>query len=405
MFDLLKKKISSFVSALTKKQEEKPAEQKPVEEAPRPPVVEEKPVEKPAAEAPQAPAPSLKPEEKKAPPAPKQVEAPKPEAPKAVVQEQPRPTAPLPPREEQQRELAPKLGIITKLKAAFTNEVTISGKETEELFGELEMALLESDVTFDTAQFLVAELRQRLVGKKVRKDKMQEEIRGEVASALLQTLSSAKPVDVVELVRARKKAGAPFIILFVGPNGAGKTTTIAKIAFMLKNNGFMPVISASDTFRAAALEQAIHHGEKLGVRVIRQSYGADPAAVAFDAIAHAKSTGADCVLIDTAGRQETNVNLVKEMEKINRVVKPDLKVFVGEAVSGNALVEQVKKFNEAIGIDALVLTKLDCDAKGGNSLSIAYETKLPVLFLGTGQAYAELIPFDPDYIVQKVLAA
>ncbi|NYZ75379.1 signal recognition particle-docking protein FtsY [Candidatus Micrarchaeota archaeon] len=410
MFDLLKKKISSFVSSLTKKEEEKPVEQpQPVQAA----VAEEKPVEAPKA----VPTPV---EESKAPKeerkqaivsepveAPKAVEKPRELPTPKPVQEikKPVPDVPPAPKEEKQRELAPKLGILTKLKSVFTNEITISDKETEELFGELEIALLESDVTFDTAQFLVTDLKRRLVGKKVHKDRVQDEIRAEVGAALLQTLSSAKPVDVVELVRVRKKEGSPFVILFVGPNGAGKTTTIAKVAYLLKNSGFTPVISASDTFRAAALEQAIHHGEKLGVRVIRQSYGADPAAVAFDAVSHAKSVGADCVLIDTAGRQETNVNLVKEMEKINRVVKPDLKVFVGEAVSGNALVEQVKKFHEAIGIDALVLTKLDCDAKGGNSLSIAYETKLPVMFLGTGQSYDELIPFNPDYIVQKVLAA
>jgi len=417
MFDLLKKKLSSFVSSLTKKQEEKPAEPVPQPPAEEPESFVE--AEKEAAKPVEASKAVSKSEEPKAvpkmeeKPAPKPVEKPREqpipkEIPRPPVQEKPvsRPEpVPLAPKEEKPRELAPKLGLFTKIKSAFTNEITISDTETEELFGELEIALLESDVTFDTAQFLVGELRRRLVGKKVRKDKVQDEIRAEVGAALLQTLASAKPVDVVELVRARRKAGSPFVILFVGPNGAGKTTTIAKVAYLLKNSGFTPVISASDTFRAAALEQAIHHGEKLGVRVIRQSYGADPAAVAFDAVSHAKSSGADCVLIDTAGRQETNINLIKEMEKINRVVSPDLKVFVGEAVSGNALVEQVKKFHEAIGIDALVLTKLDCDAKGGNSLSIAYETKLPVMFLGTGQSYDELIPFNPDYIVQKVLAA
>jgi len=376
MFDLLKKKISSFVSALTKKQE--PTEREPVA------------------------APSALPSSGQPVEPLEQVEKLEPAKPKEEFRQPVEKPAPLP-CEEKQRELAPKLGVVTKLKAAFTNEVVISEKESGDLFAEFETALLESDVSFDTAQFLVAELKKRLIGKKVARDKMQEEIRGEVAAALLQTLSSAKPVDVVELVR--RKSSSPFVMLFVGPNGAGKTTTIAKIAFLLKSNGFKPVISASDTFRAAALEQAIHHGEKLGVKVIRQSYGADPAAVAFDAIAHAKSVGADCVLIDTAGRQETNVNLVKEMEKINRVVKPDLKVFVGEALAGNALVEQVKKFKEAIGIDALVLTKLDCDAKGGNALSIAYETRLPVMFLGTGQSYDELIPFDPNYIIRKVLAA
>lgn len=456
MFDLLKKKLSSFVSAIAGKKEEsqeplkdvsqpaaeasstpataskpeketqfvpvtpvakaepfpsqpEPIQVEPINEQQKQEVVEE-PVTRSLVVQKQ-PEPRVKPVERIAPVVKevKPVEQPKPDArietvakPVSIAVDSHKPQEPKPP--EKQRELAPKLGVLAKLKSVFSSEVTISEEETRELFGELEVALLESDVSFGTAEFLVTELKRRIVGKKIAKDGLQDAVKAEVAAALLQTLSAVKPLDLIALVKTRDK-GKPFVALFVGPNGAGKTTTIAKIVFLLKQSGLVPVISASDTFRAAAIEQSFHHGEKLGVKVIRQSYGADPAAVAFDAIAHAKSTGADCVLIDTAGRQETNVNLVKEMEKINRVVKPDLKVFVGEAISGNALVEQVKKFNEAIGLDALVLTKLDCDAKGGNSLSIAYETRLPILFVGVGQAYEELIAFNPNYVVQKVLAA
>lgn len=193
------------------------------------------------------------------------------------------------------------------------------------------------------------------------------------------------------------------VLGFLGPNGAGKTTTIAKMASLLKKNGYSSVIAASDTFRAAAIEQAVHHGAKLDVHVIKHSYGADPAAVAFDAIKHASANNSDIVLVDTAGRQETNKNLLEELRKIVRVAKPDAKLFVGESIAGHALIDQLKAFDETVGIDAVILTKIDCDAKGGNSLSIARETKVPVIFMGVGQGYDELVPFDPQFIVNKVL--
>ena len=204
---------------------------------------------------------------------------------------------------------------------------------------------------------------------------------------------------------AVKAKGEVAVVLFIGPNGSGKTTTIAKLAKQLQDRGITAVIAAGDTFRKAAIEQAQMHGDRLGVRVVKHAYGADPTAVAFDAIAHAKANNIACVLIDTAGRQETNYNLVKEMEKMDRVLAPHLKIFVGEAIAGNALVEQVKKFNAAVKLDGIILTKLDCDAKGGGALSIAFETKLPVLFVGVGQEYSDLKPFDAEWIVDNVFAA
>ena len=216
----------------------------------------------------------------------------------------------------------------------------------------------------------------------------------------LQDLLKSKPFDLVARVKTKK----PFVILFIGPNGSGKTTTLAKISHYLKKSGLKSVISASDTFRAAAIHQVVEHGEKLGVRVIKHDYGADPSAVAFDAIEHAKANEIDVVLVDTAGRQETNYNLVREMEKINRVVKPDLKIFVGEAIAGHALIEQVKKMGEAVnGLDGIILTKLDCDAKGGASLSVAHEAKVPVLFICTGQKYEHFQLFDCEWFVERML--
>ena len=208
----------------------------------------------------------------------------------------------------------------------------------------------------------------------------------------------------MQLVKGRVSEGSkPVKILFLGPNGTGKTTTIAKLAYGFKNAGISSVLSASDTFRAAAIEQLEHHANKIGVPVIRSSYGADPASVAFDAIAYAKAHGIDAVLIDSAGRQETNKSLIEEMKKMVRVAKPDLIIFVGESTAGNMISEQIKEFSKFMAIDGIILTKLDCDAKGGGALSIAHTTGRPVLFFGTGEGYDALIPYDPNFVIDAIL--
>ncbi|MFH0836367.1 MAG: signal recognition particle-docking protein FtsY, partial [Candidatus Micrarchaeota archaeon] len=302
-------------------------------------------------------------------------------------------------KEEKPKQLAPKIGIFSKIKSAFSSTVTIQESEVTPLLSDLEMALLESDVSMDTTQALVDDLRTRLVGKQIPKNQLNDAVKEEVRSALLDLLRQEE-LDLVSFIKEKPK---PVKILFLGPNGAGKTTTIAKIARLLQDASLKSVIAASDTFRAAAIEQSVFHGDKLGVKVVKHKYGADPAAVAFDAIEHAKANAIDVVLIDTAGRQETNLNLVKEMQKINRVINPDLRVFVGEAIAGHALVEQLKKFKSDVGVDAIVLTKLDCDAKGGSSLSIAHEAGVPVLYVGVGQEYGDLKPFDPEWLVKNII--
>ncbi len=302
---------------------------------------------------------------------------------------------------EEKRELNPRVGILKKVSGIFSGSVTIGEEETNDLFEELEVSLLESDVSFDTAQFLVDDLKKRLIGKKVPQNAVSESVASEVRNALLD-VASLTSYDFFERVNQKK----PFVVLFFGPNGGGKTTTIAKLAYHLSKRGKKSVIAASDTFRAAAIHQAQEHGERLGVKVVKHDYGADPSAVAFDAIAHARAQGVDVVLVDTAGRQETNTNLIREMEKMNRVIKPDLKLFVGEATSGHALVEQARKLGEAVGgLDGVILTKIDCDAKGGNTFSIAHELKTPILFLGTGQDYEDLKPFDPGWLVDNIIPA
>jgi len=191
--------------------------------------------------------------------------------------------------------------------------------------------------------------------------------------------------------------------LFLGPNGHGKTTTIAKIAKMLINEGISVVAAASDTFRAGAIEQLEIHCKRVGVRVIKHKYGADPAAVAYDAIMYAKSKGIDVVLIDTAGRMQTDRDLMNQMKKIARVVSPDIKIFVGDALTGNDALEEARKFNEEIGIDCSILTKIDADIKGGSALSIIFATKKPIAYVGTGQGYSDIIKFNAEWFVDKIL--
>ena len=301
------------------------------------------------------------------------------------------------------RGITPSIGIASKIKGLFSNNVEITDAETRAMFSELELALLESDVSPGTAAALVEKLRAQLVGKKVPKDKVKEIVETAVGGAIRGVF--APTPDVVRLAMEKTAKGGVFKIMFLGPNGAGKTTTIAKLAKKFKGLGLEPVISASDTFRAAAIEQADFHAQKIGAGIIRQDYGSDPAAVAFDAVKHAKAQGAAVVLIDTAGRQETNRNLMEEMKKIQRVVAPDYKVFIGEALAGHALVEQVKAFDAVVGVDAIILTKLDCDPKGGNSISIAHDAGKPIIFFGVGQGYDDLVPFDPGFVEKKVLEA
>ncbi|MCX6767349.1 MAG: signal recognition particle-docking protein FtsY [Candidatus Micrarchaeota archaeon] len=377
MFDLLKKKISSFVDAIVRKEEakEKEAEKAAVEPAE---TAEEKPV--------QAPVPR---EEKKARPAEKAKE------PAAA------PEAKKPPAAKAEDRLKPKTSVFGKVKAFITGEITINEKELSGLLNELEIALLESDVSYEAAGYVREQLGKRLAGKKMAVGEVGARVRKEVADVIEGVFPEQG--GLFAMAAEKKAGGKPFVILFVGPNGMGKTTTIAKIAQLFKEKGFSSVIAAGDTFRAAAIPQIKEHGERLGIPVIAHAPGSDPTSVAFDAVSFAKARGIDCVLVDTAGRQETNYNLVKEMEKMNRVLKPDYRIFIAEAVAGHSLAEQVKQFDKAAGgVDGIVLTKTDCDAKGGGAVGIAYETKKPVLFIGTGQGYGDLKEFDRKWFAKNI---
>jgi len=272
----------------------------------------------------------------------------------------------------------------------------------EDVLDDLEIVLLQSDVAVPVIDRLRRDLVKELSGRKLKFGVDAEEAIRVCLERSVRAILGRTTLDLPAAIRAHPTK--PYVILFVGVNGTGKTTTIAKFAGWLRAQGFSSVIAAGDTFRAGAIEQLLVHGERLGVRVIRQQEGSDPAAVAFDAIAHAKAKGTDVVLIDTAGRQHTNENLIEEAKKIRRVAVPSLTLFVGDALTGNDVLEQARLFDQALGVDGLVLTKLDADAKGGAALSATFVTKKPILFVGLGQGYADLAPFDPDWMVRRLFA-
>ena len=301
---------------------------------------------------------------------------------------------------DDKKEMRVKVGVSKGLGSIFSSKIIVEKKDVEDLLDELELALIEADVGLDVSEEVKNRLEKKLVGLSVDKSKMQQQVNDVIKEVLWQIMSPPNSFDFWGRVQSAKK---PVKILFVGPNGSGKTTTIAKFAKLFENKGMSVCLAAADTFRAAAIEQLSEHGQRLGVPVIKSRYGADPASVAFDAIKHARTHNLDVVLIDSAGRQDTNVNLIDEMKKIERVVSPDMKIYIGESIGGSALIEQVRAFEEAIGLDGAVLTKLDCDAKGGTAISLSYSTGVPILFLGVGQEYSDLRAFDAKELVEQIL--
>jgi len=289
-----------------------------------------------------------------------------------------------------------KRGFFSKLKDIFSS-YKITEEFIEESFHDLELILLESNVAVSVVDYIKDSLKKKLVGQEIKR----KEIESKIRESLKETISGLLIESDKDIIDYVKNSPSTAVILFCGINGSGKTTTLAKIAYMLKNKGISCVFAASDTFRAASIEQLAIHGRNLGISIVKQTYGSDPAAVAFDAIQYAKARKIKAVLIDTAGRMHTKHNLMDEMTKIVRVAKPDLKIFVGESITGNDATEQARIFNESIDIDGIILTKADIDEKGGTAISVSKVTGKPILYLGTGQNYEDLEKFDKS----KVLAA
>jgi fused signal recognition particle receptor len=287
--------------------------------------------------------------------------------------------------------------MLKSLSKAFSNLVekvsttTLTGPEVESLLQEFYLQLMAADVAVETADAVVEGLRQRLKEFRVpRFSDKREMVKDVLKSTLSSVIKTASIQDVLKTAEERRKSGRPVVIMFVGPNGSGKTSTVVKLAHYLRKKGYSAILASADTFRAGAIEQLETLGEKAGFLVVSQQYGADPAAVAVDAINKAASLRANFVIIDTAGRTEVDRGLLEEMRKIKRVAKPDYVIYIGDALAGNVAVNQARMFDEVVGVDFVVLAKLDADAKGGSAVSISHATGKPLLFVCTGQELDDL---------------
>jgi len=297
-----------------------------------------------------------------------------------------------------------------KLKSGFkglVSKVTTAELKAENLsaiLSDFKMNLAENDVAFSVADKICDELEKRLTGVQVKRlDDRKKIVEESLRQVLLEVMLTNCSIDLLRLAEEKREKKEPLTLMFVGINGTGKTTTIAKVAQFLRDKSYSVVLAAADTYRAGSIEQLEEHGKRLGVRVIKSAYGGDPAAVGYDAVSHAKAHGINVVLIDTAGRMQTNQNLMNELVKVRRVVQPDLTIFTVDSLIGNDAVMQAEEFNKAVGIDATILTKVDADVKGGSALSVTYVTGKPILFIGVGQTYKDLELFSPEKFVKMVL--
>ncbi len=280
----------------------------------------------------------------------------------------------------------------------------LRGEQVRGILQDFRLSLVENDVAVSVADHISDELERRLEGVQIKRlEDKRKVVRDNLRAVLLEVLSSKDGVGFLELVERKRASKEPFVVAFVGINGTGKTTSIAKVASFLMKRGYSVVLACADTYRAGSIEQLEDHAKRLGVRIVKHRYGADPAAVAFDAVSHARAHGVDVVLIDTAGRIQTDRNLMAELAKVKRVVKPDLTVLTVDSLTGNDAVLQAEEFHKAVGIDGTILTKVDADVKGGSALSVTYVTKKPVLFIGTGQRYEDLEEFKPELFTDMIL--
>jgi len=297
-----------------------------------------------------------------------------------------------------------------KLKKGFNklvNKITtteLNEKNLRPILEDFQITLIENDVAVPVAERVCEELMKRLNGLQIKRlENRKQIVKKHLHEVLLEILTPERQIKLLEAIDEKRRKNEPYVIVFVGINGTGKTTTIAKIAQFLTKKGYSVVLACSDTYRAGSIEQLAEHAKRLGVRMIKHQYGADPAAVAYDTINHAKAHGINVVLIDTAGRIQTDRNLMNELAKIKRVINPDLTVLVVDALTGNDAVMQAEEFHKSVGIDATILTKVDADIKGGSALSVTHITGKPIMYIGTGQKYQDLEEFKPEKFTEMIL--
>jgi len=280
----------------------------------------------------------------------------------------------------------------------------LKAEQIRPVMQDFRLSLVENDVAVSVAEHISDEMEKTLEGVQVKRlEDRRQLVKDGLHKILLQVLTPQEKIDFLGLAEKKRGLKEPFVVVFVGINGTGKTTSIAKVARLLIKRGYSVVLACADTYRAGSIEQLEEHAKRLGVRIIKHTYGSDPAAVAYDAIGHAKAHGINAVLIDTAGRIQTDRNLMNELTKIKRVIKPDLTVLTVDSLTGNDAVVQAEEFHKSVGIDGTILTKVDADIKGGSALSVTYVTKKPILFIGTGQRYDDLQEFKPEQFTQMIL--
>ena len=291
-------------------------------------------------------------------------------------------------------------GTLKRVAAFATGKIIIEEEDLEDPLWELEMALLESDVEMSVAEEILETVREKMIGE----TRKQVDTTGELVElALHDALVDVISVGQFDFDQRIAEADKPITLVFTGVNGVGKTTSIAKLSEYLGDRGYSSVLANGDTYRAGANEQLQKHADNVGRKIITHQQGGDPAAVIYDAVEYAEANDVDVVLGDTAGRLHTSNDLMAQLEKIHRVVDPDLTLFVDEAVAGQDAVMRAQEFNDAAAIDGTVLTKADADSSGGAAISISYVTGKPILFLGTGQGYDDIEPFVPEELVDQLL--
>jgi len=383
MFDFLKKKISSWIKPSKAKAGKQKKQAKPAKAKEKPVKLDKKlqSAKKPSKESRLLTKHEKETEEKV----------------KEIIEQAETPLEQQVAQNEQIEEVEEKGNFFTRLFKKITTS-KLSKESFEEAFQDLEITLLENNVALEAVDKIKLSLESQLIGQQIKKTEAQARIMQALKDSILELL--IEPPNLIDLIKQKQEK--PYVIIFFGINGTGKTTSIAKLASFLGQNNISAALAAADTFRAASIEQLEKHASNLKIPIIKSQYGSDPAAVAFDAISYAKKHNIQVVLIDTAGRMYTKDNLLKEMEKIIRVSKPDLKIFVGESITGNDAIDQARVFNETIGIDGIILSKADIDEKAGTILSVSYITKKPIFFLGTGQNYQDLLPFTKKTVLKNL---
>jgi fused signal recognition particle receptor len=291
--------------------------------------------------------------------------------------------------------------------SSLVNKVATTELKADQLHPILEdfkLSLIENNVAMSVSDHICEEMEKRLNGIQVKRlEDRKKIVERKLREILLEIMATKEKINLLENIGKKRKTNEPYVIVFVGINGTGKTTSIAKVAKLLMEKGYSVVLACSDTYRAGSIEQLEEHAKRLGVRMIKHKYGADPAAVAYDAISHAKAHGINAVLIDTAGRIQTNRNLMNELAKIKRIITPDFTILTVDALTGNDAVMQAEEFHKSVGIDGTILTKVDADVKGGSALSVTHVTGKPILFIGIGQKYEDLQEFSPEQFTQMIL--